>query len=57
MHIVTNQQGRYSGAIVDVMSYSLSAMASSEFIESQPHYSKKIHYPQLYEELKELILI
>jgi hypothetical protein len=43
--------------MVDVMNYSLSAMASSEYIEPQPHYSKQIQYPQLYEELKALILI
>jgi hypothetical protein len=57
MYIVANQVARYSGAMVDVMSYSLSAMASSKFIEPQPHYSKQIQYSQLYEELKALILI
>jgi hypothetical protein len=57
MYIVANQLARYSGAVVDVMSYSLSAMASSGFIEPQPHYSKQIQYPQLYEKLKALILI
>jgi hypothetical protein len=57
MYIVANQLARYSGAMVDVMSYSLSALASSEFVEPQPHYSKEIQYPQFYEELKALILI
>jgi hypothetical protein len=47
MHIVANQLARYSGALVDVMSYSSSAMASSKYIEPQPHYSKQIQYPQL----------
>jgi len=49
MHIVTNQLAKYSGAMVDVMAYSISAMASSKYIGSQPHYSKQIQYPQLYE--------
>jgi hypothetical protein len=57
MYIVANQLARYSGAMVDVLSYSLSAMASSEFIELQFHYSEQILYPQLYEELKALNLI
>jgi hypothetical protein len=57
VYILANQLARYSGAVVDVMSYSLSAVASSEFIEPQPHYSKQIQYTQLYEELKALILI
>jgi hypothetical protein len=35
-YILANQLARYSGAIVDVMSYSSSAMASSEFIEPKP---------------------
>jgi len=56
MHIVTNQLARYSGAMVDVMTYSLFAMTSSEYIEPQPYYSKQIQYPQLFEELKALIL-
>jgi len=45
MHIVTNQLARYSGAMMDVMIYSISAMASSEYIEPQPYYSKQIQYP------------
>jgi hypothetical protein len=54
---VANQLVRYSGAMVDVMNYSTADLASSEFIEPQPHYSKQIQYPQLYEELKALTLI
>jgi len=57
MSIVSNQLARYSGAMMYVMTYSLSAMASSEFIDPQPHYSKQIQYPQLYEELKAVTLI
>ena len=45
MHIVTNQLERYSGAMMDVMTYSISALTSSEYIEPQPHYSKHIQYP------------
>jgi hypothetical protein len=47
LYLVANELGRYSGAIVDVMNYSAAAMASSEFIENQPHYSKQIKYIQL----------
>jgi len=39
------------------MTYSIAAMASSEFIDPQPYYNKQIEYPQLYEELKALTLI
>jgi len=42
MNIVSNQLARYSGAVMDVMTYSISAMASSEFIDPQPHYSEQI---------------
>jgi len=42
---------------MDVMTYSLSAMASSEFSDQQPHYSIQIQYPQLYKELKAVTLI
>jgi hypothetical protein len=41
---------RSSEAMLDVVNYSTSVLASSEFIEPQPHYSKQIQYPQLYEE-------
>jgi len=54
---LTNQLARCSGAVMDVMTYSISAAASSEYIEPQPHYSKQIQYPQLYEELKPLTLM
>jgi hypothetical protein len=43
--------------MLDVINYSTEALASSDFIEPQPHYSKHIQYPQLYEELKALMLI
>jgi hypothetical protein len=43
--------------MVDVMNYSAAAMASIDFIEPQPHYSNQIQYPQLYEELKAIVLI
>jgi hypothetical protein len=56
-YIVANQLARYIGAMVDVISFSLLAMASSQFIKLQPHYSKQIQYSQLYEELKALTLI
>jgi len=34
----------------------MDVMISSEYIEPQPYYSKQIQYPQLFEELKALIL-
>jgi hypothetical protein len=52
-----NHLAIYSGTMVDVMTYSLSAMASSKFIEPQLHYSKQILYPQVREELKAITLI
>jgi len=56
MHIVTNQLTRYNAAMMDVMTYSISAMASDEYIEPQPYFNKQILYPQLFEELKALVL-
>ena len=53
---ITNQLERYNEAMMDVMTYSISALTSSGYIEPQPHYSKHIQYPQLYEELKAFIL-
>jgi hypothetical protein len=49
--------GRYSGAAADIANYSTSAVASSEFIEPHLHYNKQIQYPQMYEELKAMILV
>jgi hypothetical protein len=43
--IVANQLTRYSGAVVEVMNYSTSTLAYSEFIETQPHYSKHDSVP------------
>ena len=45
IHIITNQLERYNEAMMDVMTYSISALTSSEYIEPQPHYSKHIQYP------------
>jgi hypothetical protein len=57
VYILANHLAKCSGAIVDVMNYSTLALASSEFIEPQSHYSKHSQYPQLYEKLKALILM
>jgi hypothetical protein len=57
LYLVSNQLARYSEVMVDVMNYSAAALASSEFIEPLPHYSKQIQYPQLYDKLAALILI
>jgi len=57
MHIVRNQLALYNGAMTDVMAYAMSALASNEYIESLPTYRKNILFPQLYEELKTLLLM
>jgi len=57
MYIITNQLIRYNNVQSDVMTYAMSAMASTEYIELLPTYSKNILYPQLYEEMKTLTLM
>jgi len=57
MPIVTDQIAIYTNAMTDVMTYAMSAMASTEYIEPLPTYSKDILYPQLYEELKTITLM
>ena len=57
MYIIVNQLKRYNNAQSDVMTYGMSAMASNDYIEPLPTYSKNILYPQLYEELKNLTLM
>jgi hypothetical protein len=42
LYLLINQVARYGEAAVDVASYFSSVMASTEFIEPQPHYNKKI---------------
>jgi len=53
MHIVRNKLASYNSALTDVMTYAISALVSTDYIEPQPTYSKNILYPQLYEELKQ----
>jgi hypothetical protein len=55
--IVTDQLARYTNAITDVITYAMSAMATTEYIEPLPTYSKDILYSQLYEELKTIPLM
>jgi len=43
--------------MTDVMTYAMSFMASTEYIETLPTYSKDILYPQLYEELKTITVM
>ena len=57
MPIVTDQLARYTSAMTDFMTYAMSAMASTEYIEPLPTYSKNILYPQLFEELKTLTIM
>jgi hypothetical protein len=56
MHIVRNQLASYNSALTDVMTYAISAVASTDYIEPQSAYSKNILYPQVYEQLKTLLL-
>jgi hypothetical protein len=57
MYIVTNRLTIYNNAQSDVMSYAMSAIASTDYIEPLTTYSKNILYPQLYEDLKTLTLM
>jgi hypothetical protein len=57
MPIAMNQLARCSSAIKDVMTYAMSAMASSEYIEPLLTYSENILYPGLFEELKTLTIM
>jgi hypothetical protein len=57
MHIVLDQLARYNGAMSDVMSYAMTAMYSTEYVEPLPTYNKNVLYPQLYEELKKITLL
>jgi len=47
MPIVMDQLPRCNSAMMDVMTYAMSAMASTEHIERLPTYSKNILYPSL----------
>jgi hypothetical protein len=55
-HVVQNQLDSYTNALPDVMSYVTAALSSSAYIEPSPTASKHIVYPQLYEELKTILL-
>jgi len=43
--------------MMDVITYAVSVMASTEYVEPLPTYNKNIFYPQLFEELKTLTII
>jgi hypothetical protein len=55
-HVVQNQLDAYTNALPDVLSYVTAALSSSADIEPAPTASKHIVYPQLYEELKMVLL-
>jgi hypothetical protein len=55
-HVVQNQLDAYTNALPDVLSYVAAALSSSAYIEPEPTASKHIVYPQLYEELKTILL-
>ena len=53
--VVLNQMNSYIPALPDVMTYVISALSSSTYIEPSPTASKQILYPQLFEELKTIM--
>jgi len=57
MPIVTDQLARYTSAMTDFMTYAMSAMASTEYIEPLTTYKNNILCAQLYEELKTITLM
>jgi hypothetical protein len=56
MPLVKKQLMIYNIALPDVMTYAISALASSDYMEPQPSYNKNILYTQLHEELKTLLI-
>ena len=55
-YVVQNQLDAYTNAMPDVLSYVTAALSSTAYIEPAPNASKHIVYPQLYEELKTVLL-
>jgi len=56
LHIVQNQLTSFTLALPDVMIYVIAALSSDTYIEPAPTASKSILYPQLFEELKTIML-
>jgi hypothetical protein len=54
--LIQNQLATYYGAMRDVMTYAISALASSDYTEPQTTLNKNILYPHLFEELKNILL-
>jgi hypothetical protein len=57
MPVVLEQLARCNSAMTDVMTYALTAMYSTEYIEPLSSYSKNVLYPQFYEQLKNMTLL
>ena len=55
-HIVQNQLNSYITALPGLMNYVISALSSDTCVESASTASKLILYPQLFEELKTIML-
>jgi len=53
--VVQNQMNSFISALPDVITYMISALNSSTYIEPSPTASKHILYPQLFEELKTIM--
>jgi len=53
MHIIRNLLALCNSALTDVMTYAISALASTDYIERLPTYCKIVPYTRLYEVLKQ----
>jgi hypothetical protein len=54
-HVIHNQQLLYIRPLADVITYATAALSSIEYIEHATSANKAIHYPQLFEELKNIM--
>jgi hypothetical protein len=55
-YIIHNQQIPYMCALPEVLTYATAAQTSSAYIEPHDNASQHILYPQLFEELKTILV-
>jgi hypothetical protein len=55
-YIIHNQQLLYMCALRDVLTYVISAQSSTTYIEPHPNASMHVLYPQLFEEIKTMLI-
>jgi hypothetical protein len=55
LHVIQNQLSIYTDAMPDVMSYSITALTSVDYVEPTNDMSQRILYETLYEELKNVL--